>query len=179
MKPQPVTIDFVVLPTDLLALTKAHVRVDHSDDDDYIKSCLSRAIANREGEWELQVNPATISWTPDSTDFCGDKAKAPVRPITSMTASATAGDVSSAYSLEKQGLFGAAGYLISGAWQDGLQFLFSSGYSAAIMPPGVLDNVLILAAHLYKHREIFTDQGTEAVPTPAIDSSTPWWVPRV
>jgi hypothetical protein len=178
VKPQATTIDLQALPAALLPLAKAQARVDHNDDDIYVKAVLARAIAHLENEWNIRINPATIEWTPDSSDFCSGQAKVPVRPIASMTATATAGDVSAAYALSLQGLFGAAPYLIVGDWQDGLAFQFQCGYSASTLPPGIENEIMLQMTHRYEHREIFMDRDPGAVPTPAIDSSTPWWVPR-
>jgi hypothetical protein len=173
-------LDLQALPADLLPGAKAQMHVDHSDNDVYIKSVLARAIAYWEGVWNIAINPRTVVWTPANADFLNGETAAPVRPIAAMTAAATAGDVTSQYVLAKQGLFGAPLYLISGAWQDGLAFSFQCGFAtAATLPPGIEDNVMTLATHLYEHREIFLNQGTDAVPMPAIDSATPWWVPRV
>ena len=57
------TRDTEALPDDLLTLAKEHMRVDHSEDNNFIKSCIARAIANIEQRNEVTINPTTVRWT--------------------------------------------------------------------------------------------------------------------
>jgi hypothetical protein len=177
--PQFVTVDRAVLPADLLERAKDHMRVRHSEDDSYIRSCIARAIDYFERTMNVAVNPASISWAPASTDFADGVAYPPLRPISGMTAAATAGDVSAQYRYAATALFGMPAYLIQGDWQDGLVFTFASGFSATTLLPGIEECLFEYATHLYEHREIFVNSGTDVVPAWIMNSFATWWVPRV
>ena len=57
MSVQVLTRDTEALPDDLLTLAKEHMRVDHSEDNNFIKSCIARAIANIEQRNDVTINP--------------------------------------------------------------------------------------------------------------------------
>jgi hypothetical protein len=173
------TVDRTALPAGLLADCKQHLRVDHCDDDYYIRNVIARAIDHCENRFGIQINPATVLWTPRSTQFCDGRALSQVMPINTLAAAADAGDVSASYSFESRALGGAPAYYILGAWQAGLMLTIVSGFAVATLPFGLLDRIFAMSAHLYEHREIFVNSGTDVVPQWDMDTFAMWWVPRV
>jgi uncharacterized phiE125 gp8 family phage protein len=176
-------VDIAVLPTGLLTDAKAHMRIDFTDDDLYVKQVVGRAIDYFQRVTEVAVNPTTISWFPVSRDFHCGEAVVPVTPVTSMAVKdADGNDISAAFTLTTNTLFGAPSYKVAGAWQAGIKFTFESGYADATkVPPGIVDCVFTFATHLYEHREIYVHAGPggESIPAWIMDNFSTWWVPRV
>lgn len=172
-------VDIAALPADLLERCKQHLRVDHCDDDFYIEGVIARAIDYCQTYAGICINPQTVVWTPEQSDFCNNKARSAVMPINTMTATAGAADVSASYSFESHALSGAPAYYVVGAWQSGLKLTIETGWTADKLPFGIVDAVLSLAGHYYEHREIYVNSGTDVVPTWVLNSLEMWWVPRL
>lgn len=173
-----VTVDFGALPSSLLEPAKAHMRVDHCNDDIYIKNCLARSIDYFERTMDVTVNPSTILWKPIAGDFCDGMAQTPIRPVPAFTATAVPGDVTANYSVIQKYLYGAPACFLVGTYQDQLALTLTSGYAAEKLPPGIEQCLMEYATHLYEHREIFVNSGTDVVPAWIMDSFATWWVPR-
>jgi len=175
------SVDREELPDVLLSLTKSHMRVDHSTDDDYILTCIARAIARFESTNGATLNPTTVIWTPVTAEFCNGGATLPVRPVTSFTAAAgsPAADVSANYSivLKWDDIYGIPIQLLKGAAATGLTVTLEAGFTEDTLRPEVLDVVLRHAAHLYEHREILLPGSAYVAPDLQLDST--WWMPRL
>jgi hypothetical protein len=150
-------VDFTTLPKALLAAAKAHLRVDFTDDDQYIQDCIKRAISLFERESEVTVNPTTYIWKPDPADYCGDVLMIPMTPVIDFTAAdADEIDVSENYQVASNSMHGVMIYRLVGGYVDGLTVTIESGYTTKDeLPPGILDLVLLLSCHLYEHRGVF------------------------
>lgn len=177
------TTDTAALPTALLPIAKAHLRVDGTYDDAGITSMLARAIGRFEQINGVALNPATFEWTPAQWEFCAEttpatySAAVPVTPVTAFVAKVGATDVSTAYSITTNSVFGVPILYLNGAWQTGVVLTLTTGFTDVTLPPAVLDIVLRHTAHLHEHREILIP-GTEYV-APDLRIDATWWVPRV
>lgn len=173
------SVDREELPDVMLPLAKSHMRIDHAEDDDYIMSCIARAIARFESTNGATLNPTTVIWTPAAADFVGTGATLPVRPVSTFTAMAGATDVTADYSivLKWDDIYGIPIQLLRGASAGGLTVTLEAGFTEDTLRPEVLDVVLRHAAHLYEHREILAPGNEYVSPDLRIDAT--WWMPRV
>ena len=73
---------------------KQHMRVDHSEDNNFIRSCIARAIANIEQRNEVTINPTTVLWTITAPIFVSGVANVPVVPAESAVVMDGENDVS-------------------------------------------------------------------------------------
>jgi uncharacterized phiE125 gp8 family phage protein len=174
------TKDYAALPTALLPKAKAQARVDGSYDDAIITDMIARAIDLFERETGVSVFVTQYEWAPDQADFCNNVATIPFSPVNTMTAKDGANvDVSSSYSFTTMSQFGVMIYKLNGAWIDGVVFTIESGYAAAALPPGVLDVVMRVTAHLYDNREILVPGTQMMVPDFLRVAMATYWMPHV
>ena len=177
MSVRVVTRDTEALPDDLLSLAKQHMRVDHSGDDNYIRSTIARAIANIEQRNEVTINPTSVLWSPTSAEFVSGAITLPVVPAESAVVMDGATDVSSNYSLALKwgSIHGVPIQVLEGA-AGNLSVTLACGFDVDSLPPGLLDKILRITAHLYEHREILIPGREFVAPDYALDAT--WWVPR-
>jgi len=174
------TKDFAALPTALLATAKSHMRVDGTFDDATIKSMVARAIDWFERVTGVSVFATDYEWSPDATDFCNSVARVPMTPVNDgTTAKVGADDVTANYTVTTMSTHGVGIYALNGAFASGLVVTVKSGYAdEATLPPGVLDAVLRMAAHLYDNREILVPGTQMATPGWMTDVISTYWMPR-
>ena len=172
-------VDVNALPKALLATTKSHLRVDFTDDDEYIKDVIKRAIAMFENESEISVNPSSYIWKPDHTDYCGDTVPIPITPVIDFTvADSDDEDLTEDYEVASNSQRGVMLYRLVGSYVDGLAVSIDSGYSTKDeLPPGILDVVLLIACHLYENRGVLISQKEIADFMRRATSS--YWKPRL
>jgi hypothetical protein len=175
-----VTRNLTTLPTGLLPLAKAHMRIDSAFEDTLILSVLARAIGAIEDDKEITINPTTMTWTPAAADFFYDVATLPARPASAVTV--TQGtppvDVTANYTLglKWNSLHGITIQMLKGAAADDLTVTLTLGFaSAAAIFPSVESMILLVASHLYEHREILVPGSSFKIP----DFGDQWWSPRI
>lgn len=174
------TKDFTALPAGLLTLAKSHMRVDSTFDDALITSMVARAIDWFERVTGVSVFATDYEWTPDADNFCNNVARVPVSPVAGMTAKdGSNADVSSSFTVTTMSTHGVGIYSLNGAFASGLVVTLKSGYADETkLPPGVLDAVLRMAAHLYDNREILVPGAQMATPGWMLDVIATYWFPR-
>ena len=180
----PLTEDRAALPLALLPLAKTQMRVDTSDDDEFIKSLLARAIARFQEVNEVTVNPSTFTWTPGETDFCTtddntETIDLPVRPVTAFTVTIPPATPSLDYNLglKWDGVYGVPIQQLIGPAAELLVSLTAGYANLAALPDAVLDSVLRHTAFLYEYREITLPETPYMSPDIAQNAS--WWMPRI
>lgn len=174
------SVDYTTLPAALLASAKAHCRVEHSHDDAFITEAVARAIDQFERFTERHVFAASAVWTVTSFDFLRGRARAAVQPVVSLAADAGGNDVSSEYAIVSEGaVAGAQIWYVEGAYQAGLSFTVSTGYtSAASIPPGIRDLIFKMTAVRYENREIMLPAGQFLAPNWLEHELAAYWLPR-
>jgi hypothetical protein len=172
-------VDYDALPKALLAATKAHLRVDFTDDDEYIKDAIKRAISLFERESEISVNPSTYIWKPDPADYCGDVVSIPITPVVDFTAlDADDTDVTENYEVASNSMHGVMLYRLVGGYTGGLAVTIESGYATKDeLPPGILDIVLLCSCRIYENRGVLMSQSEVADMMRRATSS--YWKPRL
>ena len=162
-----------------LQATKAHLRIDFSDDDEYVKDVIARAIAMFENESEISVNPSSYIWKPDAADYCGDVVPIPITPVVDFTAmDADENDLTEEYEVASNSQRGVMIYRLVGSYASGLAVSIDSGYATKDeLPPGILDLVLLVACHLYENRGVLISQKEIADFMRRATSS--YWKPRL
>jgi Phage gp6-like head-tail connector protein len=172
-------VDYNALPKALLATAKSHLRVDFSDDDEYIKDCIKRAISLFERESEISVNPSSYIWKPDPADFCDGAVKIPFSPVVDLSAiDGDENDVTGDYLVASNSTHGVMLYRLIGDYVDGLTVNVDSGYASKDeLEPGILDIVLLLSCHFYENRGVL-------LPANQIEDflrrmSGSYWTPRL
>lgn len=154
--------------TDPVALTeaKAHLRVDHSDEDTLITSLISAATQWAQNYTRRQFVTATFTMTLDG--FPAGKAielpRPPLVSVTTFTYTDTNGDsqtvAGSVYGERVDSVPGRLHLLSGQSWpatlvQDGVvSIVYVAGYGAAsAVPESVKAAINLLVAHWYEHRE--------------------------
>lgn len=172
-------VDYSTLPKALLAATKAHLRVDFTDDDPYILDVIKRAISLFERESEVSVNPSTYIWKPDPANYCGDVAPVPISPVIDFTAvDSDDVDVTELFEVASNSMHGVMIYRLVGAYVGGLTVTIESGYTTKDeLPPGILDIVLLVSCHLYENRGVMLSSSEVADFVQRAMSS--YWKPRM
>jgi hypothetical protein len=182
-------IDIEALPARLLDEAKQHLRVDGSYDDNFIKSCIARAISKFQNMSGTTLNATTVLWKPRSGEFIDNAATLPVIPITEFIAEAgePLTDVTASYAIELKwdGIHGVPIQRLVGAFADGLALTLEAGIPGG--PPGpppdlditpaVQDIIFRHTAHLFEHREILIP-GKEYM-APDLAGDLTWWAPRI
>ena len=152
---EPVTVDEA----------KAHLRIDHNDEDALLGSLIATSRLHIEAALDLALVTQSWSWRLDA--WPDDMAVAlPLRPVQSVEAvQVTAADGTvETLSSEKFLLNGAnlRPRLLSraGAWPRpgvpalGIEIAFTTGFgsTASDVPPPIRHSLLMLVAHWYEHR---------------------------
>lgn len=170
--------DLTLLPTGLLTSAKAQLRIDWNYDDQFIKDCTARALGRFEQLNGVALNKQTFEWRPDQSEFCDSRAVVPVTPAQTFTVKdANAVDISTAFTITTNTVFGVPLLYLNGAWQSGMVVTIATGFDPDKVPPPVLDVVMRNMAHLYEHREILLPGSEFVAPDLQVDAT--WWVPRV
>jgi len=145
-----VTIDFDILPHQLLPATKEHVRVEFDRDDDYIKGAIGRAIGEVESVTNLTINPASFSWEPTycyGQRYPIEVPKTPLRNLMSVDAAGNQTPVAVT-------MYENTAFLPDRYHGHGHKYLIEAGYSDIIqIPPAVVNAILMLTGTLYENRE--------------------------
>lgn len=156
--------------SDVLALAdvKAHLRVDHDDDDDLIGGLISAALAYVEG-WRGVTGRALISQTwSESLPYFSHKLPLRLGPVQSIT-SVTYFDLNEVSQTVPTGVYrlhsaAGRGYLVQRDGQswpsafsrdDAVTVTYVAGYGADAdaVPADLLQGMRLLIAHWYENRE--------------------------
>jgi uncharacterized phiE125 gp8 family phage protein len=172
-----------VAPTEdpiTLAEAKAHVRVDHNDDDSLITALIAAATNHLDGYTGILGRALiTQTWRQDFAAFA-PKIRLALRPVASV-ASVTYFDgdnTSQTLSASIYGLFedGAGPYIAldpdqtwPGSYRrvDGVSVTYVAGEAAAAVPKGIKQAILLLVGHWYANREAVAEAQMHAVPMAA------------
>lgn len=179
---QITSVDTAVLPAALLDLTKKHCRVDFTDDDDYIKICITRAIDIFERISGWRVNPTTADWWPVINNTAV-AYQLPLQPAAGFKVMAGTDDVSADFRLRYVNEV-APFYLASIAgtpWPMTVsQVELTLGYDdVAKLPVAALDCVLRITATLYERRESVDAGSLDLLPGWENELISGIWIPRV
>lgn len=177
----PDPIDYDTLPTALLPAAKAHLREDTNFNDDMITDLLRRAIAQFETYSSMTLNPGAWGWEPDSADFVSSRARSPITPVASWTATIPGDpdpvDVAASYRMWTSSVHGVPIWYLGGAFQSGLALSITTGYAATALPPGIRDIVFRIMALGFEHRELLVPTG-QLAPEWQEEVMGPYWMPR-
>lgn len=179
------SIDRATLPPLLMPVIKTHCRVEFSRDDVYLTGVASRSIDLFERVTGLSVFARLYGWTTTIAEgsAAGDAWRwpAPVVPFTGFTAMDGSTDVASEYQITSQ-----SGDLLSPSWlsraagkPDTMPTLTAaSGYKTLdALPPGILNEILLLSAWLYEYREAALMPGVDMLAY-ANSLLSSHWLPR-
>lgn len=172
-------IDLTTLPQELLPLTKAHLRIDFSDDDTLILQYIGNAIQICEDVWSQRINPANVTWKPtiNDTDF---KYQVPVQPISSFQVSSGGAPVAG-YSMLVTSRTSPI-YIAKDdgtAWPGDAEVALVTGFASATdISPAYAGPILRVAGTLYERRETITTP-MMLVPYWLNDLIVGNWIPRV
>lgn len=171
-------------PVVSLAEAKAHLRVEHADEDAYIHSLVQAATAHLDG-WSGTLGRALVeqTWEVTLDAFPVGAIHLPlgdVIAVVSVKYDDTAGDeqtVSSTdYVLDNRSLDGWVVPVAAVSWPDTLDAVnavrvrYTAGYGAAsAVPAAIRHAILMLVAHWYANREAVTAGGASALPM-AVDA---------
>lgn len=169
-------VDFSVLPTGLLPEAKQQMRVEFARDDEFIKGCIARAIAEVEAVTDLTIAPSTWIWKVDACDCQSNHYgywRVPKTPVQTVSAVDAAGLQTP---VEVYWIEGTA--YITGT--VGGQYVIEAGYpTKAQMPPAVLNPILLIAATLYETRESMQFGSIHEIPDMARRLMSGLWRPSV
>lgn len=178
-----------------LAEAKAHLRVEHADEDAYIQSLVHAAISHLDG-WSGTLGRCLVeqTWEVTLDAFPVGAIHLPlgdVIAVVSVTYDDTAGDEQTVppadYLLDNRSLDGWVVPVSGVSWPDTLDAVnavrvrYTAGYgaAAAAVPAAIKHAILMLVAHWYANREAVTAGGASALPM-AVDALThPFRVLRV
>ena len=149
-----------------LAEAKAHLRIDHADEDTLITAFLHTAVAGAEHETGRALMAQTWEVTLDAFPDAVELTRTPVQSITSVTYANSAGAPTVLsnvfYSLDAADEFGWA-YVVpayDGAWPEtrdeinAVKVRYVAGYaSAAEVPAAIKSWILLQVGALYENRE--------------------------
>jgi len=144
------TVDFDLLPAQLLCAAKEHLRVEYDRDDGYIKGAISRAIGEVESVTDITVNPSTYEWEPI---FCRGQRlpvqipKVPVRNLFILDVDGN----------QEQVLFNVyenTAFLPDTYYGTKQKYLIEAGFSdLSQMAPVVANAIFMITGTLYENRE--------------------------
>lgn len=166
----------------LLDDAKAHLRVDHEDDDDLIEGLIAAATEHLDGYTGVLGRAlVTQTWR---QDFCGFSARMglPLRPVSSI-ASVTYFDgdnATQALGSTVYGLFAdAAGAYVAltpdQAWpstrsrRDAVSVTYVAGVADTAVPAPIKQAILLMVGHWYANREAVSEGSMAEVPM-AVDA---------
>ena len=139
--------------------------------------CIARAIANIEQRNEVTINPTTVLWTTTAASFVSGVASVPVVPAETAVVMSGEDDVSTDYSLAlKWGSIHGVPIQVLEGTAAALSVTLTCGFDVDSLPPGLLDKIMRITAHLYEHREILIPGREFVAPDYALDGT--WWLPR-
>lgn len=165
---EPVTVDEA----------KAHLRIDHSDEDAYLASLITASRLQIEAALDIVLISQIWSWKLDSWPD-GRELHFPIWPLQSVETVRVTGETGTVDELSLDGFTidgtSKPARLISasGAWPRpgvpalGIEIAFTAGFgdSADDVPSAVRHALLMLVAHWYEHREP-VDLGKTPTPVP-------------
>jgi hypothetical protein len=175
--------DTNTLPNALLERVKAHLRLDHCEDDALVQDMIAAVIEIMEAHDDCAIFPTSYVWTPDAAEFgcSGNLAMVPISPVGAWTAAADPGavDVTADFSIYTNGIFGAAQYYVSGIYAPGLALTIASGFTAATLPPSKRLDIGKGVSTVYEYRDILTPSNLSEIPGWLGDRICGNWRPRV
>lgn len=153
---EPVTVDEA----------KAHLRVDHSDEDALLASLIATSRLHIEAALDIALITQSWSWKFDAWPH-SSALELPLRPIKSVEAVRIAAQDGTLTELLPDQFVVDGGSLpsrivaTSGAWPRpgvpalGIEIAFTAGFgiSASDVPQPIRQAMLMLVAHWYEHRE--------------------------
>jgi uncharacterized phiE125 gp8 family phage protein len=144
---------------------KAHLFIDHADEDTYLESLAEVATAMIDGPDGIgvSINPAAYILSIDRLDR---ETSLPLYPVRSITSIEVDGEpLTDGFYLEPD--FTPA-MLYSDATATGrVKIRFVAGFD--VVPADLRHAALLIAGHFYRHREATTDMTVEVLPM-AVDS---------
>ncbi len=177
--PHPVIVTPPAATPVSLVEAKAHLRVDHADEDTLITSLIAAATAHLDG-WTGILGRCLVSqtWRMAFDAFPGEKIRIPLGPVISVDSVAytdTSGDsqtvASSGYEVDLYPLeaiikAGDAGWPDTDDVVNAVRIQWTAGYAdAAAVPDAIKSAMLMLIGHWYEHREAVV-VGTTTVELP-------------
>lgn len=169
-------------PVVSLAEAKAHLRIFHDDDNDYVSSLVDAATDNLDGAsgW-LGLALAPQEWEYSTDAFpCGKALRLPLAPLLSVEAvSYTAADGSDAvFSDFRASGIGTRqpGYVVrfGDSWpviateMDAVRVTFKCGFAdasgIAAVPTAIKHAILLMVGHWYENREAVTETKVTDLP---------------
>lgn len=185
------TILPLVEPVTLTEL-KAHLRIDHADEDSYITNLITAARELVESYLKKALIAQTYVWTLNSWRLDIDPSgkrfiELPVGPLLAITSINTYGENDNAtlwaadqyYAAKSQNrLYARAGV----SWPDvtrvaeGIEIAYQAGFgaNASDVPQGVKQALMQLAAHLYDTRTAVNQSPLKPIPLSVLDLLTPY-----
>lgn len=147
---------------------KAHLQIDHDDDDELIEALIRAAEAYVEGPKGIGIALLPQTWRLSLDRFSGSITipLGPVREIVSITADGETVDPASyAYDLDSTPLK----IVPNGSWPSvsapgAVKVTFTVGYDADDVPWDIRAAILLLIAHLHRNREATSDKAMSEVP---------------
>lgn len=156
-----VTVNPYVMEFGLLDLAKEHLRVEFDRDDEFIKSCVKRAVREVESQTNAVINPATYLWheptpsyNPEHREWEYRIDKNPVRRVYWMD-----NLIETDLPTRTNGLF---------TWMQkppSDEVYIEAGFEEAIdIQPEILSVVLMYVAAMYENREAIQQGRLYALP---------------
>lgn len=173
----------ITAPTDLpvsVAEAKAHVRVDHADEDAPIEAMLRAAVSHIDG-YSGRAHRALVTQTWEDA-FAGFEermflAVGPVASITSVTYEDASGADATVSASDYSLLESARGYYIkpkpglswpdTGRRDDAVRVRYVAGTAAGAVPPAIKAAVLLVFGDFYAHRETTAPGRAVSIPVAA------------
>lgn len=171
---------------------KAHLRIDHADEDSYITNLITAARELVESYIKKALIAQTYVWTLNSWRLDVDQSgkrflNLPMGPLLSITSINTYDENDNVslwaadqyYAAKSQNrLYARAGV----SWPDvtrvaeGIEITFSVGFgaNASDVPQGVKQALMQLAAHLYDTRTAVSQSTLKPIPLSVLDLLTPY-----
>jgi len=161
-----------------LAQAKAHLRVDHDEDDDLIEGLIATAVATIEGPTGAGLALLTQTWRQSFDRPCpGDGVTLPLGPIQAVTAVAYVDDEGSIqtlndWSFEPDIAPGRVYPAYGRSWPEmrsqpgALRVTYRVGYGddPDDVPADLRHALLLLVGHYYEHREAAHPDDLKAIP---------------
>jgi hypothetical protein len=177
------TRDTTTLPNDLLGRVKAHLRVDHCEDDALIQDMIAAVIEVMEAHDDCSIFATSYKWTPAVTEFgcSGNLAPVPISPVGIWTAAADPGavDVTASFAIYTDAIFGGAQYYLRGTYVSGLALTIASGFTALTIPASKRLDIGKGVSTVYEYRDILTPSNLSEMPGWMADRICGNWRPRV
>lgn len=165
-----------------LVEAKAHLRVDHTDDDTLITALINAATDHLDG-WSGVLGRALVTqtWRQDFADFT-DKLRLPLKPVSSVsgvtyydTDNAQQTLATSVYELLTDDAGPFLALKVDQSWPNtesraaAVSVTFVAGSAVASVPAAIKAAMLLMIGHLYENREAVAE-GNFAVMPMAVDA---------